>query len=110
MKSKEFYDKALEPLGMKIVLGSEENGFFGWGFEEPIFEICMADEENPPHKRIHVAFRAKNKEAVDEFYTAAISAGAIDNGKPGPRPKYTETYYAAFVRDFDGNNIEICIH
>lgn len=109
-KSREFYDKVLAVLGLKIVLG-EEGIFWGWGADkDPEFEISAADENNPPHKRVHIAFKGRNRDMVDAFYQAAIQAGATDNGRPGPRPNYSETYYAAFVRDRDGNNIEVCIY
>lgn len=55
---------------------------------------------------VHIAFLTRGKEDVDTFYEAALKAGAEDNGKPGPRPEYTENYYACFVLDPDGNNIE----
>lgn len=110
-KSKDFYDRVLAILGMKIVLGSEEKGYWGYGEkEDPAFEISNPDENNPAHKRVHIAFKAKSKEMVDAFYEVAIAAGATDNGVPGLRSQYTPTYYAVFVRDFDGNNIEACIY
>ncbi|MGF1779832.1 VOC family protein, partial [Vibrio nomapromontoriensis] len=54
----------------------------------------------------HIAFNACNQEAVDNFYAIAVKLGAICEGKPGLRPEYGESYYAAFVRDLDGNKIE----
>ncbi len=54
----------------------------------------------------HVAFNAQNKEAVDQFYAVAIEQGGRCEGKPGLRPEYGDTYYAAYVRDLDGNKIE----
>jgi catechol 2,3-dioxygenase-like lactoylglutathione lyase family enzyme len=60
--------------------------------------------------RLHIAFRADNRETVDEFYKAALSAGGKDNGKPGLRPDYHENYYGAFVLDPDGHNIEAVCH
>ena len=54
----------------------------------------------------HVAFEAKNKEQVDAFYQAALKAGATDNGAPGYRKDYWPGYYAAFVHDADGHNVE----
>lgn len=53
-----------------------------------------------------MAFRAGSKERVAEFYTAALNAGAEDNGEPDFRPQYSENYYACFVHDPDGHNIE----
>ncbi len=57
-----------------------------------------------------MAFRAANKEQVAEFYRAALEAGGKDNGPPGPRPHYHEGYYAAFVLDPDGYNVEAVFH
>jgi predicted lactoylglutathione lyase len=59
---------------------------------------------------MHVAFLAQSRKIVDEFYAAAIAAGGKDNGKPGVRPHYHESYYGAFVFDPDGNNIEAVCH
>lgn len=110
-KSKNFYDAVLESLGMKIVLSNTKKSFWGYGVkEDPIFEIAQATKSSPAHKRVHIAFKAKNRKSVDAFYKTAIAAGGKDNGPPGPRPNYTPSYYAAFVRDPDGNNIEACIY
>ena len=58
----------------------------------------------------HLAFRAKDRKQVQEFHKAALAAGGRDNGKPGVRTKYAPNYYAAFVFDPDGNNIEaVCL-
>ena len=72
----------------------------------------------PPHaltiteKRgaTHVAFSAPDRAAVDAFHAAALAAGRTDNRAPGLRPHYHETYYAAFVHDRDGNNLEAVCH
>lgn len=113
-KSKAFYEKALATLGMKVNLGSA--GDFFWGFgpsQEPEFEIAagrffigQSDENHPVSHNTHVAFRAKNRTDVQAFHDDAIAAGGKSNGRPGLRPEYGETYYAAFVLDPDGNNIE----
>ena len=60
--------------------------------------------------RLHVAFVAASRAAVDAFYQAALAAGASDNGPPGLRPQYHPTYYGAFVIDLDGHNIEAVCH
>lgn len=110
-KSKRFYDKALKSLGMKTVLGSKKDGFWGYGIgKDPIFEISQPSKSTLAHKEVHIAFKAKDSKMVDAFYKMAIAAGATDNGKPGLRPQYTPTYYAAFVRDLDRNNIEVCCY
>ena len=54
----------------------------------------------------HLAWRAQSRAQVDAFYKAGLKAGASDNGGPGPRPDYSPTYYAAFLIDPDGNNVE----
>lgn len=60
--------------------------------------------------RMHIALTAPNRAAVDAFYAAALAAGGTDNGAPGLRPHYHATYYAAFVHDPDGHNIEAVCH
>ena len=110
-KSKDFYDKALAPLGMNIVLGGQEELFWGYGIDvDPIFEISQGTVEEPAHKEVHIAFKAGDQKTVDAFYHEAIAAGGTDHGAPGPRPHYSPTYYAAFVRDPDQNNIEVCYY
>ena len=71
------------------------------------FWISTGEPQTP---RTHVAFRAANEAEVNEFYRAAIEAGGADNGSPGERPHYHPGYYAAFVHDPDGYNIEAVFH
>ena len=113
-RSTEFYLKALEPLGISIVMevSAEQTGHgaavgFGANFK-PFFWIGGAGGLGVGH--VHVAFAAPSRAAVDAFYRAAITAGGKDNGKPGLRPHYHENYYGAFVLDFDGHNIEAICH
>jgi predicted lactoylglutathione lyase len=71
--------------------------------------LCLYQTtEQPAH--LHIAFAARSREEVDEFHAAALRAGAIDNGPPGLRPQYSMRYYAAFVLDPDGHNIEAVYH
>ncbi len=106
-KSKAFYEKVLSVFGYELNLGSAEEKFYGFGLDkDPIFEIVQATKTRPAHKKIHVAFKALDKKQVVQFYKVALRSGAKDNGKPGYRKNYTPTYYAAFVIDPDGNNIE----
>ncbi|NQZ79434.1 MAG: VOC family protein [Colwellia sp.] len=103
--SKRFYQVALKPLGFELSFGEE--GVF-WAFDLGkgfLFEIAST-KSNDSITSFHIAFRAKNKEQVDHFYHAALAAGATNNGEPGPRPDYSENYYACFVLDPDGHNIE----
>ena len=100
-KSKTMYLKMLKPLGYKLNMEyGEAAGFMEGGHTS--FWIGKAKKVIP----LHVAFQVKNKKAVDEFYKAALKAGATDNGGPGYRSEYWPGYYAAFVHDADGHNIE----
>lgn len=108
-KSKLFYERTLAPLGYHLSFGKE--GVF-WAFdvgEGSLFEIQQTDSK-PPLTHLHVAFRVKSKVEVEAFYSAALEAGAADNGVPGPRPEYTPNYYACFVLDPDGYNIEAMLN
>lgn len=103
-KSKNFYEKAFAPLGWKIAFG-EELYFWAFGLKLGLFEIAQYEGQGAITSS-HIAFRVESHEQVKAFYEAALNAGAKDNGLPGPRPQYTESYYAAFVLDPDGHNIE----
>lgn len=106
-RSKAFHEISFAPLG--YVLGFGEEGVF-WAFDlgDGLFEIAQSSDE-APLTRVHVAFRVRSKGEVDAFHRAALEAGALDNGAPGPRPAYTENYYACFVVDPDGYHIEAMI-
>lgn len=110
--SKEFYRKALAPLGYTLCMDLADAVGFGAQQNEDDdpagdFWISAGPPQTP---RSHVAFRAKNRDQVDAFFHAAIAAGGKDNGKPGFRPQYHSKYYAAFVLDLDGYNIEAVNH
>lgn len=104
--SKAFYLKALKPIGITVLsegpLGIELSA-------DGETSLCIRRiEEKPSH--LHLAFRAENRNQVDEFHKAALDAGAKDNGLPGLRPNYSGKYYAAFVIGPDGHNIEVVYH
>lgn len=101
-KSKQFYAKALAPLGIALI--KEEDGCVGFGTNgKPSFWICKDGEVQKP---MHIAFIAPDHKSINEFYAAAVLAGGRDNGKPGLREHYRPNYYGAFVLDPDGHNIE----
>ncbi|MBV9066021.1 MAG: VOC family protein [Methylobacteriaceae bacterium] len=102
-----FYEAALAPLGH--VLASRDEAGAGLGPKAaPAFWLTAGNPQK--NTGTHVAFRAKDHESVDRFYAAGLKAGGKDNGRPGPRPDYGETYYAAFLLDPDGNNVEaVCL-
>ena len=104
-KALDFYDEALEVLGIERLLGDEKS-WAGYGTSgKPFFAISLCEGEGPV-TGTHVAFLCKSRDAVDKFYHAAIAAGGKDFGPPGLRPDYHESYYGGFVLDPDGNNIE----
>jgi catechol 2,3-dioxygenase-like lactoylglutathione lyase family enzyme len=100
-KSKQFFAAALAPLGYKVLYDLPRATGMGTG-KRSTFWIGQGFIGGP----IHVAFVARDHATVDAFYGAAIAAGGRDNGKPGLRTQYHPEYYAAFVFDPDGNNIE----
>lgn len=107
--SKAFYSKALAPLGIELVV--EVQGWAGFGTKDKAaFWFGPADVGEQNQSPMHIAFRASSTEAVDQFYQAAIEAGATDNGKPGMREMYHPNYYGAFVIDPDGHNLEAVCH
>lgn len=101
-KSRAFYKEVLTPLNGEIKLDFGNTVNFGYA-NAPGGPFWIA--EGIP-TAVHIAFSASSKEEVEAFYQAALKAGGTDNGAPGYRPQYSETYYAAFVHDPDGNNIE----
>ena len=119
--SKAFYDAALAPLGVDVVMsvGAELTGrsdVLGYGPRadgrdiqagKPTFWIGEDETLTGP---LHVAFVAPSRAAVDAFHAAALAAGGTDNGPPGVRPHYHPNYYGAFVLDPDGRNIEAVCH
>lgn len=114
-RSAQFYEAALRPLNVKIVMrisrefepveaDSADLGGVAYGIDYPIFWI---DVFHPHSVKQHTAFRAQSRQQVDAFHQAAVLAGGTDNGQPGLRSGgYPRGYYAAFVLDPDGNNIE----
>jgi catechol 2,3-dioxygenase-like lactoylglutathione lyase family enzyme len=111
--AKVFYAGALAPLGYEILrdypVGHPTRGpmtGFGAG-GKPDFWIAPG---GPVRPRLHIAFAAANRAAVDAFHAAALAAGATDNGAPGLRPIYHVGYYGAFVIDLEGHNLEAVCH
>jgi catechol 2,3-dioxygenase-like lactoylglutathione lyase family enzyme len=106
--SRAFYERALAPLGLGIVMASDEWKGAGFGRDgKPFFWVV---EREPAASGTHVAFICDDRAAVDAFFEAAVAAGGTDNGGPGLREHYHPTYYAAFVLDLDGNNVEAVSH
>lgn len=98
-----FYTAALKPLG-------HEPDESGSGFGPPGEPALWLYEDASSKAGVHVALKAKDRAAVDGFHKAGLKAGGSDNGKPGLRTDYAPNYYAAFLIDPDGNNVEaVCM-
>jgi catechol 2,3-dioxygenase-like lactoylglutathione lyase family enzyme len=121
-RSRAFYDQALAPLHIAVVMeitpeqSGAANAYLGYGKTadsrdiqagKPTFWIA---QEAPLGNRLHVAFLAEDRAQVDAFHAAALAAGGTDNGAPGVRAHYHPDYYGAFVLDPDGHNIEAVCH
>jgi catechol 2,3-dioxygenase-like lactoylglutathione lyase family enzyme len=105
-RSNQFYGQALQPIGYSLIVEGDSHSAFGAGDHVvPDFWLRKGD----PTMSSHVAFRA-DRAGVDAFHEAALRAGGSDNGAPRLRPHYHDTYYAAYVRDPDGHNIEAVSH
>jgi catechol 2,3-dioxygenase-like lactoylglutathione lyase family enzyme len=106
-RSRKFYEHLLAPLGLAPVIHNhhpEGHEVLGYGsLPDPVFWIRNG---KPVAEKLHIAFLAPTHFAVDTFHEAGLAAGGICNGTPGLRPRYGDNYYAAFVLDPDGNNIE----
>jgi catechol 2,3-dioxygenase-like lactoylglutathione lyase family enzyme len=105
-QSRRFYQQALEPLGYGVAF--ETQGFVAFGPEGQTRFAVRSGKQ--PNTTAHVAFQAEDRATVDAFHAAAMAAGGTDEGPPGVREHYHPTYYAAFVGDPDGNNVESVCH
>jgi catechol 2,3-dioxygenase-like lactoylglutathione lyase family enzyme len=114
-RARRFYDAVAKALDLGTIDNGEHAFLLGRSAEEPLPYLWIgtlrpsywAEGSRPGLNQMHVAFVAKSKAAVDEFYRAALAAGGRDNGPPGRR-EGMQPYYGAFVLDPDGNNIEAC--
>ena len=98
-----FYEAVLAPLGFVLCSRDETSAGFG-PKDAPALWLYADKKASAMH--VHVAFRASAHKAVDQFHAKGIKAGGSDNGEPGLRADYSPTYYAAFLLDPDGNNVE----
>ena len=105
-KAKKFYSRMMKPLGYRLYRDYGKWGAGGYleGGSTSLWIVQKKGKIMP----MHVAFGAKSKKAVQQFHAQALKAGGKDNGAPGFRTDYGPDYYAAFIFDKDGNNIEAC--
>jgi catechol 2,3-dioxygenase-like lactoylglutathione lyase family enzyme len=108
-RSRAFYEAALAPFGYNLVYESDQSLGFGLGDGGEDDEPLALRLSGTPHVGTHIAFTASSTDQVDAFHAAAVEAGGRDNGAPGERD-YGRSYYAAFVLDPDGHNIEAVYH
>jgi catechol 2,3-dioxygenase-like lactoylglutathione lyase family enzyme len=102
--SKRFYETVLAALEL-------EQTYAGLDFAEwDDFSLASATGEQPATRRLHVGFVAPSREHVDEFWRVGTAAGYRDDGAPGPRPQYGDTYYGGFLVDPDGSSVEAVHH
>ena len=102
-----FYETALAPLGYTLASRDDQ----GAGLGPPgAPALWIGRVSGQPGSSVHLAFVAPDRKAVDRFHAAGLDAGGRDNGGPAPRPDYGPKYYAAFLLDPDGNNVEaVCL-
>jgi catechol 2,3-dioxygenase-like lactoylglutathione lyase family enzyme len=101
-KSVGFYERVLTAMGYEKKMAFDKGAGFGTA-DGMRFVVAQSEV---PTVHAHFAFVAPDRAAVDSFHAAALAAGGTDNGAPGIRPKISEHYYAAFILDPDGNNVE----
>ena len=106
-KSLTFYRAALAPLGHEAQYLDEQGKSVGFG---PKGEVALWIGEGTPQSSAHLAFKSPSRSGVSQFFEAGLKSGGKDNGKPGLRPDYSKDYYAAFLFDPDGNNVEAVTH
>ena len=102
-----FYDAVLAPLEFTRLYNLEETVGYGKGHPEFWLNARPDMPSVPAQTGIHVCLRAANTAIIEAFYAAGLAQGATGDGPPGLRPEYHASYYAAFLRDLDGNRIEV---
>lgn len=106
-KSKELYQKMLAPVGYMLTMDLHEYKVAGFG-EGGRSDFWIGQKASAGGG--HIAFAARDQASVEAFYRAGLEAGGTDNGAPGYRKEYSAGYFAAFVHDYDNNNVEVVWH
>lgn len=109
-RARAFYDPVLAVIGFRLIRQDEDAVHYGTG--EILFSLVAPVDGRPasPGNGVHVAFAAGDRAMVQEFHRTALAHGGSEDGAPGLRPEYNANYYAAFIRDPDGNKIEAVTH
>jgi catechol 2,3-dioxygenase-like lactoylglutathione lyase family enzyme len=106
-KSRLFYEKTLSVFGFKVV---RDYGEYAVGLGDKNYAVLALVRQEGDIQTTHFAFKVDMRADVRRFYKVALATGGTDNGAPGLRPDYHENYYAAFIRDPDGHNLEFVCH
>lgn len=105
-----FYTHLLESIGYKCLKKRKDDNeniiAYGFGMNNRVYFWIASSSEDGARSKVHLAFSARSKDEVFSFHKMGLELGAKDNGKPGYRLNYSPNYYAAFLIDMDGNNIE----
>jgi catechol 2,3-dioxygenase-like lactoylglutathione lyase family enzyme len=104
-RSTAFYEEVLREIGHRIIMKHETT--VGFGKNYPEFWLNLRPAMTPVDSGVHVCLRAASTTVVDAFHRTALALGATTDGSPGMRPEYHASYYAAFIRDFDLNRVEV---
>ncbi|WP_347303971.1 VOC family protein [Croceibacterium sp. TMG7-5b_MA50] len=105
-RARAFYDPVMHELGLRRTLDVAEAVGYGAGITAFSLNLPVDGQAPSPGNGVHIAFEVEKRAAVDAFWRVALLHGAEPDGEPGLRPEYDGHYYAAFVRDLDGNKIE----
>ena len=105
-RARAFYDPVMETLGLRLTFESDEAIGYGAGITVFSLNLPANGGQASAGNGVHIAFEVDQRSAVDAFHRVAMAHGAADDGAPGLRPEHDANYYAAFVRDPDGNKIE----
>jgi catechol 2,3-dioxygenase-like lactoylglutathione lyase family enzyme len=105
-RARAFYDPVMRELGLRCTLRVQDAVGYGAGITTFSLNLPADGAPASPGNGVHVAFEVERRAAVDAFHRVALENGGISDGEPGLRPEYEANYYAAFVRDPDGNKIE----
>lgn len=103
--AKDFYDAVLKPLGIVRLYEGPDFAAYGKDDKDDI-SIHQGGEAWCPDPKVHIAFCAPSREAVEAFHRRGLEAGGADDGAPAIREEYAEDYFAAFLKDPDGQRIE----
>lgn len=106
-RSRHFYEQLLAPFGYRV---NRSFGEVAAGLGDAQYAVLALARSEEPIQPIHLAFRLESRAEVEAFFSSAITLGARDNGAPGLRPHYHASYYAGFVLDPDGHNLEAVCH